>query len=309
MNFIKYYFNRPIILFLLAFVTGIILPRGAGIGQVLILPALAVILTIALLRMPRGFFRHPGPLVVPVIWGNVMNYLILGNVIILLSIFLIRDENLWIGMVLIAAVPPAASVLSLSKSFAADQKTAFAGFAGAYAGAILIAPLMGMAFLKYIPLNYADVIRLLLGLIVLPLIFSRLVVDRNWDRIFVPYKEIINEWCFFIVSYTLVASNRYPLFHHPLDLLFIILIAVINTFMLGYIIKKICIFFKISQGKTTSLLLLGTMKNFGLAGGIALIVFKNEAAIPSIIFIFCLFIYELWLKYKSRKIRAAENNL
>ncbi len=35
-----------------------------------------------------------------------MNYLILGNLIILESIFLIPDERLWVGLVLVAAVAP-----------------------------------------------------------------------------------------------------------------------------------------------------------------------------------------------------------
>lgn len=306
MDLIKYYCGRSVILFLLALLTGIILPQGAEIGTFLTLPALAVILTVTLLNMPRGFFRHPASLAFPALWGNIMNYLILGNFIILLSVFLIHDENLWIGMVLIAAVPPAVSTLSFNMLLHAEQKTSYAGLAGAYIGAILIAPLIGVGFLKDIPLNYADIIRLFLGLIMLPLIFSRLVVDRNWDKVFASYKEIINEWCFFIVSYALIANSRYLFFRRPLDLFFITLIALASTFLLGYAIEKVCAFYKVPHEKTTSLMLLGTLKNYGLAGGIALVLFNRQAAIPAIVFIFCMFLYELKLKYKMKNTRTAQ---
>jgi len=299
---IKYYFNRPVILFFLAMLTGMILPQGAKIGSMLILPALTVILTITLLRMPRGFFRHPGTLVFPAILGNIMNYLILGNFIIWSSIFLIRDENLWIGMVLIAAVPPAVSVMPLTKLFQAEPKTAFAGLAGAYVGAILIAPLIGIGFLKYIPLNYSGILLLVLELIILPLALSRIAVDKDWDKIIAPYRETINDWCFFIVFYALAASSRYLILRRPLDLLFIALIAAVSTFLLGCIIEKICSSYRIPKEKITALLLLGTLKNYGLAGGIALVVFNRQAALPAIVFLFFMYAYEIWLKYKMKDI-------
>jgi predicted Na+-dependent transporter len=299
---IKYYFGRPIILFLLAGLAGIILPQGAKIGAVLTLPALTIILTITLLQMPRGFFRHPGPLVFPAIWGNIMNYFILGNFIIWSSIFLIRDESLWIGMVLIAAVPPAVSIMPLSKLFQTQPKDSFAGLAGAYLGAILIAPLIGIGFLKYIPWNYSGIILLVLELIILPLAFSRIAVDKDWDKIFEPYKEIINDWCLFIVFYALTANSRYTVFNRPFDVFFIAVIAAASTFLLGYAIEKICAFYRVPPEKTISLLLLGTLKNYVLAGSIALSVFNRQSAFPAIVFIFFMFIYELWLKYKMKTI-------
>lgn len=299
---LQYYFSRPLILFLLAGLTGIILPQGADIGKAMALPALTIILTVTLLRMPRGFFRKPYPLLTPALWGIGMNYFILGNFIIWSSVFLIRDENLWVGIVLIAAVPPAVSIIPMSELLQAEQKATLAGLAGAYLGAILIAPLTGIGFLKYIPLNYSGIILLVLELIVLPLLLSRIAVDNDWDKIFKPYREIINDWCFFIVCYALAASSRYLVFRRPLDLLFIAAIAVTSTFLIGYCIEKICLFYKVPQEKVISLLVLGTLKNYALAGGIALVVFNQQAAVPAIVFLFVMFIYELRLKIKMKTI-------
>lgn len=307
---IKYYFSRSSALFLLALLTGIIIPQGAAIGKALILPAFTVILTITLLRMPRGFFRHPAKLFFPALYGNITNYFILSNFIILSSIFLIRTEGFWIGLVLIAAVPPAVSIIPLSKLFQAEQSTAVAGMAGAYVGGILLAPLIGIGFLKYIPLNYSGIILLVVELIILPLVFSRLAIDKEWDSIIEPYEGMINDWCFFIVFYALVAAGISEIIQHPRDAFFIALIAFASTFLIGYAIEKTGSFYDISRDKITSLLLLGTLKNYGLAGGIALAVFNKEAALPAIIFTVIMFIYELWLKYRIKKISgvtATEN--
>jgi bile acid:Na+ symporter, BASS family len=296
---IRYYFSRSVILFLVAGLTGIILPQGAEIGVALTLPALTIILTITLLRMPRGFFRHPQDLLYPAAWGNIINYFILGNFIIWSGIFLIREETFWVGTVLIAAVPPAVSIVPLCKLFGADPKASFAGLAGAYLGSIFITPLIGIGFLKYIPLNYPGIILLVVELIIMPLALSRLAIDKDWDKISEPYEGMISDWCFFVVFYALTANSCYLIFRRPLDVFFISLIAVASTFLLGYVIAKVGTFFHLPQDRITSLLLLGTLKNYGLAGGIALTVFNKETALPATIFIFFMFFYELWLKHKK----------
>jgi bile acid:Na+ symporter, BASS family len=300
---IKYYFSRSVALFLLALLTGLILPHGAAIGKALTLPALTIILTITLLRMPRGFFRHPSKLIFPALWGIIMNYLILGNFIIWSGIFLIRQEGFWIGMVLIAAVPPAVSILALNKMLPAQQDTSFAGLAGAYAGGILIAPLIGLGFLKFIPLNYSGIILLVVELIVLPLALSRIAIDKDWDSIIEPHEEIINDWCFFIVFYALASSSLFLIRSHFRDVLYIAVIAAASTFLIGYVIEKVCSFYRVPRGKTISLMFLGTMKNYGLAGGIALTVFNKDAALPATIFAIVFFIYELDLKRRMKKMK------
>lgn len=302
MVLIKYYFSRSFVLFILALLAGIVLPQGAAIGKELALPALTIILTVTLLRMPRGFFRHPSKLVFPSIWGNASNFLLLSNIIIWPSLFLVRPEGLWIGIVLIAAVPPAVAVLPLSKLFSADENFSFAGLAGAYVGSILFTPLIGFGFLKHIPLNHVGLILLVLQLVLLPLLLSRIIIDKDWDAAIEPHEEMISNWCFFIVFYALVANSFPLLLHHTRDAIFITLIAVVSTFFASHIINLACSLYRLPQKRITSLVLLGTLKNYGLAGGIALTVFNNEAALPAIIFTVVFFIYELDLKRRLRKI-------
>jgi BASS family bile acid:Na+ symporter len=302
------YLYRSNVIFLLALICGIILPQGFPIGNVLIMPALMVILTITLLRFPRGFFRHPGPLLSASIQGNVMNYLVLGNFIILSSIFLIHKQELWIGMVLIAAMPPPVDIIFLGNLLRTEKTSIFTGLAGAYLGALLIIPLIGLGFFKYILPNYWNIILIVLGLIFLPLVLSRIAIEKTWDKIIEPYEETIIDYCSFIVFYTITASSRNLLINWSSDLFITASIAFVSTFFFAFAIRKIGIYFHSHENEITSFLLLGTMKDCGLAGGIALILFNQEVALPSLIFAIFTFIYMNWLKYKVRHIINASNN-
>jgi len=299
---IKFLFSRSHILFLLAILIGILLPQAAEIASVLTLPALTVILTITLLRFPRGFFRRHRPPLSGAIWGNVMNYLILGNLIIMASIFLIREEGFWVGMVLIAAAPPATIIIQLGNILRIDKQSMFSGMAGAYLGAALIVPLIGLGFLKFIPLNHFGLILLIAELTLLPLFLSRLAVDKDWDKLIENYKDHITDWCFFIIFYALVAGTRYLVIHRPLDVVYMFVIAAISTFLLGFIINLVGNYYGVAKEKISSLVFLGTMKNYGMAGAIALNVFNKQAVLPALVFSVVMFIYIIWLKYKMGNI-------
>jgi BASS family bile acid:Na+ symporter len=267
-----------------------------------------VILTITLLRFPRGFFRRPGPLLSASIRSNVMNFLVLGNFIILASIFLIHKQELWVGMVLVAAMPPSVAIIPLGNFLRADKTSVFTGLAGAYLGALIIIPLIGLGFLKYIRLDYWNLILLVLELILLPLALSRLAVDKAWDKIIEPYEKTIIDSCSFIVFYTITAGSRNILSDWSSDLFVIALIAFVSIFFFAFAIGKIGNYFHDSENKNTAFLLLGTMKDCGLAGGIALILFNREVALPALIFAICTFIFMNWLKYKMRRTINGPNN-
>ena len=158
----SYTFYRSNVIFFLALICGMFLPQGFQIGNILILPALVVIITITLLRFPRGFFRHPGSLLYSSIQGNVMNYLILGNFIILAGAWLIHKQELWIGIVLVAAMPSSLEIITLGNLLRVEKNYIFTSLAGTYLGALLIVPLAGLCFLKYIHLNYWNIILLIL---------------------------------------------------------------------------------------------------------------------------------------------------
>lgn len=301
MSVVKIFASFPNLLFILAVVPGVYLPQALPVLSFLVVPALMIAQTLTLLRFPGGFFNEPRKLIPGALWGNLMNYLIFGNLIILGSIFLIQDEKLWIGLVLVAAVPPAVAVLPLGMKLKADRLLTLAGIAGAYAGAIILMPLIGIAFLKFIPVHYDKLLILFFTLVVLPLLLSRIAVDRNWDSRIMQHHGTISNVCFFIVFYALAASNSSLIREWPVEIILISVLAFSVIFLISLVLMLIGWFYKISPPKITSLMLLGTMKNYGLAGGVALFIFSHEAALPALIFSVFMFSQVVVMKVIARK--------
>jgi len=294
--------HRANLIFLLALICGYFFPQGLQIGKILILPALAIIITITLLRFPRGFFRNPGSLFYSSFHGNIMSYIVLGNVIILSSAFLIQKQELWIGMVLVAAMPASLDILVMGNLSPVDKTFTLTGMSGTYFGALLIIPIVGLSFLKYLHLNYWNITLLMLFLIFLPLILSRLVIDKDWDEKIKKHEETFTDYGSFIVFYAMMANSKSFLTSFSSDLIFIIIIAVLGTLFLPFLIKRTGFYFRVQNERINALMLLGTMKNCGLAGGIALTVFNQEVAVPALIFAVFTFINMNWLKWRMRNV-------
>ncbi|PKN05410.1 MAG: hypothetical protein CVU74_01850, partial [Deltaproteobacteria bacterium HGW-Deltaproteobacteria-9] len=133
-------------------------------------------------------------------------------------------------------------------------------------------------------------------LILLPLILSRIAVDRNWDSRIMQHHSTISNLCFFIVFYTLAASNSNLIRQWPLEIILISVLAFSVIVLISVVLVLIGWFYKIPPPKITSLILLGTMKNYGLAGGVALYVFNDEAALPALIFAVFMFVQVILMK-------------
>ena len=98
--------NRNVIL-LLALIGGLFFPFAVPVTRHFILPALALTMSISTMEVDNQVFRRPRLILFPSLLGIVMNYIVLGSIIIGLSTLMIRNEAIWTGLVLIAAVPPA----------------------------------------------------------------------------------------------------------------------------------------------------------------------------------------------------------
>jgi len=299
---------RSSIIFLLALILGLTIPQGAQAGIFLILPALMAGITITLLRFPHGFFHHLLTLLFSSLQSNIMNYIVLGNFIILAGAFLIQKQELWIGLVLVAAMPLSLEIIIMGDLLRTNKNQVFTSVSGTYLGALIIVPLVGLCFLKYMHLNYWNIIVLVLCLIVLPLLISRIAVENEWDRIINQHDDLMMDFSLLIVFYTITANSRPFLLQWSVDLLIIVAIAFVSTFVFYFIIRRIGLYLRASDERINAFILPATMKECGLAGGIALTVFSPEVAVPSLIFAVFTVIYMNWLKFRFRHIVAANDN-
>ncbi len=287
-------------IFLLALSTALLLPQAVWVTRHLVLPALALAMILATMGIENEIFRRPRSLIFPALLGVIMSYIILGNIIIGLAALMIRDETIWTGFVLLAAAPPAVAVIPFSVFLLGNGTLSLIGTVGAYLGALAIMPLMAVGLLSSLVFDPFKLLMITIELIILPLALSRLLIMKGWKERIEPYSGTITNWSFFLVLYTLIGLNRDIILGRTSTLLPIASIAVISMFILGFLIDWVLGLFHIPKETRTSLVLLGTLKNQGMAGGFALTLFSQEAALPAAVSTIVMIAYIIWLDFMKR---------
>ncbi|MGA2782684.1 MAG: hypothetical protein ABSF13_12320 [Smithella sp.] len=293
--------NNRNFIFILAITFGLALPQAAQWTKILMMPALALVMMLATINVPNGYFLNFRAILKPSLIGIMMTYVILNGAILLLSALLIDDHNLWIGFVLIAAVPPAVAVIPFTAILEGNVSNTLSGTVASYLAALLIMPLM---FWIFIGTSFDDpykLLRIMLLLIVLPLVLSRMILYFNWQERLAPVRGLLTDWGFFIVLYSIIGVNRDLIFSQPLSIVPVAGVVFATTFVLGWLIERICVFFKVDKKNIISLVLQGTLKNQGIAGGLAIALFEKESALPSAVYSIFMILYIIWLDWRKSK--------
>jgi BASS family bile acid:Na+ symporter len=286
--------NRNFI-FLSAMALGLLFPAASLALRHLILPALALTMVLATMEIGNDIFREPRRLIFPALAGIVMNYILLSGIIIILGAILLDDEKLWAGTVLLAAVPPAVAVMPFSSFLKGNADLSLTGTVGAYLGGLFFMPLISLTFLSPEAFDPLKLVVVVIELIVVPLVISRIMIRKGWSVKAAPWKGTITNWSFFLIIYTLVGLNSSVFLSMRPALLAVAVIALATNFLLGFLIELTGRFFKVALPARTSLVLLGTLKNQGMAGGLALTLFGREAAIPAAVCTASMILYIIWL--------------
>jgi len=291
--------NRNFIL-LMAITAGLLFDHATQWTRVLVLPTLTIVLTLAMTNLSGKVHEYRRSPLIPALVGVFMSYVILGNFIVGSSAFLIHDERLWIGFIIMAAVPPAVAVVPLVNSRGGNDTYAVVGTIGAYIGALVIIPVIASGLLDLHSLDITKLIVVAAVLIFLPLLLCKIIVSGRLHGKIEPIKGILIKWCHFLILYSIVGLNRETIIGQPSSLFPVAAIALSSTFLLGFLIEWIGILLHVSKEKLTSLCLLGTLKNYALAAGLALSLFSKESALPAAAFMIVMMIYIAWLDFKMR---------
>jgi bile acid:Na+ symporter, BASS family len=292
--------NRNFI-FVLAIALGLAVPQLTVWTEVLIMPALALVMMLATISVPNDYFLKPRAILMPSLFGILMTYVVSGGIILAASALLISDQNTWIGFVLIAAAPPAVAVIPFAVILDGNVSHALAGSVASYLADLLIMPLM---FWIFIGTGFAEpdkLVRIMLLLIILPLASSRIILYFNLQGRIEPVRGLLTNWGFFIVLYSIIGVNRDLILAKPLMIAPIALVGFIATFVLGFVIEKVGRILKIGEKSLISMLLLATFKNQGMAGGLAIALFNKEAALPSAVYTIIMILYIIWLDLRRRR--------
>jgi bile acid:Na+ symporter, BASS family len=293
--------NRNFIV-ILAVVGGMLFPEGALWTTYLILPLITLIMTLSIMEIDGSVFRNVRSLIFPTFLGILMNYAILGNLIILMSAFLIHDGSYWLGFVTLAAVPSAVGVIPFTRLLNGNTAYAMMGTVNAYIGALVIIPLITLGFLDITSLDQTKLIILTVVLIAVPVAISRILIWKGLHDSINTFKGKIINWSFFLMIYTLVGLNWTTIMTQPFVLAPMALIAFTSTFLLGFIIQWIGVHLHANKNDLMLLLLFGTLKNYGLAGAIALFLFGPQSALPAVVFTIFMTLYVTWLDVKNKRL-------
>ena len=208
--------NRDFLL-ILSIVLGLFLGDGAQWTRDLVIPGLAVIMTLAVMGIPGSVFRSPRSLVVPTLVGLALNYGLHGGVILGLSSLLIQEEALRAGFVMVAAAPPAVAVIPFTVILKGDAPFSLVATVGGYLGALLLMPLITFGLLGSGYADHGKLIWIMVELILAPLVISRALRWTGLSEKLEPYKGAVTNWGFFLVTYTIVGLNRSVFLTQPVE--------------------------------------------------------------------------------------------
>ena len=293
--------NRNFIL-ILAIVLGLAVGEPVATRtEPLVLPLLALVMTLSAANVTSREFTSLKAMPRTILLSLLLNYVVMGGTTLLLAWWLISDKDLWAGFVVLATVPPAVAVVPFSYVLGGNTLFSLIGMTGAYLAALIIMPSVMALFLG---VGFFDPVKLLIilgELILIPIVFSRILLFTGLMKRISRWRGTIVNWSFFVTLFTIVGLNRQAFFGDFDTLLRVVIIAIAVSFVLGYVIKLATRALHVKRETSISMVLLGSLKNYGLASGILLTLFGERAAIPASVCTVFGILHLVWLGFRYRK--------
>ncbi|MFC1980179.1 bile acid:sodium symporter family protein [Chloroflexota bacterium] len=301
MSIKKLFRNRNFIL-VLSVVLGLTIgERGAVWTQPLVLPILALIMTLSTTNITSREFASIKTMLGRILVPLLINYIAMGGIILLMGRWLIDDNEIWTGLVVLAAVPTAIAAIPWTNLLGGDTFFSLISVMGAYLAALVLTPVIMVLFLGIDFFNPVGLLILLGELILIPIAASRILLFTGLAKRIEKWRGTVVNWSFFIILFTIIGLNNQAFFGEFDVLVRLSIIGIMVSFVLSYAIELIAKAFHARQETIISLIFVGAMKNFGLASGIMLTLFTERSTITSSIFIVFGLLRTLWLGFHFKK--------
>lgn len=276
----------PSALMLLALAVGFAVGRSFPGISVVAMAALASLMTFSLADVPlRGL--GAGTRYVPLALG--LSFLL--HPALLLAAGLLTSETLWEGWIILAAVPPAVSVIPFTTILAGDAKVAVTANAAIYLASLALTPLVGLLLLG-VAVDPAALFLSVLVLLLLPLLLSRGV-----PHLPLPPRgaEVARNLSFASLTFFIGAANRAIVFENPSLALEALggaaFVVVLASGAAWFLLRRT------PPATRTTMVLFAGYKNSGLAATLALALLAPAAVVaPTMIIVFQI----LWIALLSR---------
>jgi BASS family bile acid:Na+ symporter len=289
------------LVFLSAFLLGLF---GGGYASSLkgyILPALVFIMTLSTTQITLSELTHFRNYFRDILFVFVINYIFLSGLILLANYLLIRDHDLYVGFVVMAAIPPAVAVLPFTYLLRGEMMVSLIGAASLYLLALGVAPFISIQFLDVGEIDPLKLFSVLIQLILIPFVASRLLLKWKFFHRVKGNMNIFVNLGFFVVIYIVIGMNRSTFLSHFEILVLVSSIAFLRTFVSGHLVDLCSRLMGIDRERRMSYVLFGSFKNLGVAASIAIILFNERAAIPSAVTIPFELIFFVWFNYFQKR--------
>lgn len=274
------FFNRNILLILAIFI-GLFFGDYAYITEDYIFTILMLIMIFSSTGISTKSLFPIKKALKPMAMGIFLNFFVFGFILIALAWWLMPNETLFYGFVVIAATPPGVVIIPFSSKSNGDLSYASLGVLGGFLASIIITPVTLKLFTSSADINPLDIVLLMLELVLIPLIISRVLILPKIKPFVDKVKGRVIDYSFAVIIYTAVGMNS-DIFKNNLESL---IMPTIVLFIIHFILGAAYFFLagklKIKREISTSETLLVTIKSSGFAVVTALELFGKEATIPA----------------------------
>ena len=290
-----------------ALLTGLALGPSAAAIKPLIIPLLGAVMVFASI----GFFaRKQYWCLSGAVWGVLFNYVLVGGFFLAaMSLFPAHTQP---GLVLLALCPPAVAILPFSVAFGGDESLALSGTLGATVAAVCVMPLGGYALFGQ-AVDVFPLLRTSVWLIILPMIAGYFLSKAGVARYTRPIRSHVTHWSFFFIVVTLVGVNRATLLPPKPEVLSAVLVSAASCVVPGYTALLIGRALGWAWAERMSGLMLGTLKNYAIAGALAVEMFDKRAALPAVtgtvVMILFVILFGFALKTNRKTHRETSNSV
>lgn len=295
--------NNSSFVFILGIVVGLAAGGGASWMEPALIPVLAVVMTISLLDVSPEILVDFKKMLFPVVAALVLSYVVLGGMYIGLSSLFVDDADLRAGFVLLAACPQAVSVIPVTYLLSGNVRFTLAGAVATYIAALALAPLICILFIGSSVIEPTRLLIVLGELIVAPMIAAQVLRRTRIMATVDKWRSPVVNWGFFFVIYTVIGLNSELILQEPRTLLLVSALAFVAVFVLGELINRVSRLMGVAKADRISLMLLGTRKNEGMAGAIALVFFSTTAALPAAVHLAVSIVNFAFLTWWVRRMR------
>jgi len=296
--------NRTFIL-VLAFFAGLALSDIARHISFLTLPALAVVLTVSVTQVPVNDFWPLRTVLRPITVALLLNFFLLGTLILILAWWLMPTHDLWVGYVLVAAAPPGIAIIPFTHILNGKIKISIVGTFGVYLLSLFLTPTIIYIFTGEASVSPVNLFYTMTLLIIVPIIAAQLIRRVKYKLYIDKWRGMIINWGFFVVIFSVVGVNRDVFLKDYHVLIPVSLVAIISSFGLAAVVETLGKKFGIAARERHSYLLFSTIKTSAFAAAVGLALYNEAVSVPGAVISAWYALYFIFLGIKGEKIKKA----